>query len=185
MKQKKVLSWFAIGLFPVMMFAQTSQGRQNVPSDPGGWTKAKWGLGRVQIKAVFPQATQVKDANGEINLGISGYLIDVDKYTVTFWFSEVGGLTSVVLDPETKGPSNAVAESIKMDLLEDLTAKYGKPAQVTDDKNDYGGGSTRKWQWFFSKTQITLTWFANTDPDFKHLDKTYLIYSQVRPNRNL
>src|SRR5664279_1371235 len=89
MKQQTALIWVAIGLFPAMLLAQT---HQNVSVDPGGWTKAKWGMKENQIKAVFPQATQVRDADGDVLLGISGYRIDPIKYTVTFGFSEGGGL---------------------------------------------------------------------------------------------
>jgi hypothetical protein len=165
-----------------MLLAQT---HQNVSVDPGGWTKAKWGMKEKQIKAVFPQATQVKDANGDVSLGISGYRIDPIKYTATFGFDEGGGLTSVAFDPEEEGPRHAVAEWVKMNLLEGLTDKYRKPTQVTDDKDEDGFSSTRTWQWLFPRTRITLTWVTHADPDAKHLDRTYLIYSQVRPRSGL
>ena len=185
MKQQTALSGLAIGLFAAMMFAQSARPRQNVPADPGGWTKAKWGMKESQIKAAFPQTAQVKDSAGKVRLGLSEYPIDLDKYTVTFWFAEDGGLASIAFDPETKGPRNAVAEAVKLDLLDDLTEKYGTPTAATNEKNEHGGGSTRKWQWRFSKTRIILTWAAYADPDFKHLDQTYLIYSQIRPRGDL
>jgi hypothetical protein len=63
MKQQTAPVWVAmvaIGLFPAMLFAQTHQARQNVSADPGGWTKAKWGMKESQIKATFPQASQIE-----------------------------------------------------------------------------------------------------------------------------
>lgn len=176
MRQLTVVIWAVIGLIPLTLLAQT---HQNVSADPGGWTKAKWGMNEKQIKAAFPQTSQVKNANGDLALGITGYPIGPVKYTVTFWFSETGGLRNVDLESEEEGPPHAVAEWVKMNLLPQLTDKYGKPTQTTNEPNEQGGGSTQGWEWLFPKTRITLTWVRYIDPDFKHLDKTYLIYSRV------
>jgi len=43
----------AVFLLAVGAFAQ------NAADDPGGWTKAKWGMTEAEIKAAFPQATQM------------------------------------------------------------------------------------------------------------------------------
>ena len=40
------------------------------------------------------------------------------------------------------------------------------------------GGKTQKVEWIFPQTRILLSWTAYRDADFKHLDKTYLLYMQ-------
>jgi hypothetical protein len=67
---------------------------QNAADDPGGWTNAKWGMTEDQIKAAFPQTTQMED-QGRTGLGLPSYVISNRKYLVAFSFDKEKGLTSV------------------------------------------------------------------------------------------
>ena len=58
--------------------------------DPGGWTKAKWGMTEAQIKTAFPEAKPIID-NGDPLLGLEHYEVGPIKYRVTFYFDKKGG----------------------------------------------------------------------------------------------
>jgi hypothetical protein len=66
------------------------------PVDPGGWTKAKWGMTPDQVKDAFPQATQIQDM-GSPTLGIPGYVIENRKFSAAFGFDKDNHLASVHL----------------------------------------------------------------------------------------
>jgi hypothetical protein len=163
---------------------------QATSDDPRGWSKAKWGMTKKQIQTTFPETTLLENDEYGVHtsfLGIRGYLISSEQFTVTFSFSKDGRLEYVLLEPENRyvgkdgkefsGPPTAVAEDTKMTLLKLLTDKYGKPTQLSTEPNERGGGLDRKWQWVFPQTIIELEWVAFGDPEFKHLDKTDLSYS--------
>lgn len=64
--------------------------------DPGGWTKAKWGMTQDQVKEAFPQATQIQDL-GSPMLGIASYVIEHRKFSAAFGFDKDNHLASVHL----------------------------------------------------------------------------------------
>jgi len=56
---------------------------QNAADDPGGWTKAKWGMTQEQIKEAFPETTEIQEMN-EMHLGLSMSVINHRKFAVAF-----------------------------------------------------------------------------------------------------
>ena len=94
---------------------------QNPADDPGGWTTAKWGLTPEEVKALFPQATQIEVMTEQDKqnaretsrvlpreqqavlpvrppqLGLPKYLIDRRGYAVAFFFDKDTHLSSVRL----------------------------------------------------------------------------------------
>jgi len=67
---------------------------QNVADDPGGWTKAKWGMTEDELKAAFPQITQVED-DGSSGIGLPHYVIQNHLYAVAFLVDKEKGLRTV------------------------------------------------------------------------------------------
>ena len=115
---------------------------QNSADDPGGWTKAKWGMTEDQIKAAFPEAGPVRFFKQMNRLGLPTYNIDRIRFDVVFGFDDSGTLQEVTLFDEFTAegmrqstdtqrlsaiPGLATGiENVKRDLLSSLTAKYGK-----------------------------------------------------------
>lgn len=149
---------------------------QDSKLDPEGWTKAKWGITQAEVKKIFPEAVELTNEIGRRYLALTGFTIETTKFTVGFAFDKEDRLTGVALKPEDRGPANAVAKFAQIFLLEKLTDKYGKPTQASEDSNEYG--TTRKWEWLFPKTKITLMWTAHRRDDYKDLDRTVCLYNQ-------
>lgn len=80
---------------------------QNAADDPHGWTKAKWGATRDQIRELFPDATQVdpwtpQERQVAVNLnaselGLSSFPIRGRKFRVAFSFDKNDRFTGVRL----------------------------------------------------------------------------------------
>lgn len=141
-----------------------------VPSgadDPGGWTKAKWGMTQSQIIEAFPGQTGFLNdpsrPKSTTVLGIKSVSIGpAGVYDIRFFFDKNGGLKEVIIEPEGgvvgKGLGPFVA---KTNLLGALTDKYGMPHADTpiDKRGDYGLNSvTYQWSWIFPKTIISLSY---------------------------
>lgn len=80
---------------------------QNASDDPRGWTKAKWGATRDEVRKLFPDATQVdpwtpqerkvvRNLNAS-ELGISSFPISGRKFRVAFSFDKNDRFTGVRL----------------------------------------------------------------------------------------
>lgn len=141
---------------------------QNPVDDPGGWTKAKWGMTEDQIRTAFPDADQVKLSS--THLGLPAYNIGLIRFVVAFEFDASGGLGTVTLydeftvaglrryldEKQIYQPSGVAAaiERVKDDLLSSLTAKYGKFSDhaITDK------GTQDEWLWLFPSTTLKLEW---------------------------
>jgi hypothetical protein len=169
---------------------------QNPADDPGGWTKAKWGMTEDQIKAAFPDAAQIPSVNPRLVL--PAYNINPDRFEVVFWFDASGALQEVALsdkfsveglkrlhDDQLTAAQRVSAipgvargvENVKDDLLISLTAKYGKFADhATTEK-----GTQDEWLWLFPTTTIKLTWRHAGDS----IDGTHLLYSLRKKSSDL
>jgi hypothetical protein len=74
---------------------------QNAADDPGGWTKAKWGMTQDEIKSAFPATGQLMD-QGQTHLGLPVYVVDHRKYAVSFSFDKGDHLSYVhLIDQKT------------------------------------------------------------------------------------
>jgi hypothetical protein len=135
-----------------------------VPVDPGGWSKAKWGMNQSQILNVFPEAKLyevpgVEPGSKKLVFGIKGFQIDRMKFEVRFYFDSDERLREVGLSPEggeTRIPGvTTLARTAKDNLLIALTDKYGKPdAKAPERTGKYS--LAYEWEWLFPKTAITL-----------------------------
>jgi hypothetical protein len=106
---------------PVLPPMETAQ--EAAVLDPGGWTKAKWGMTRSQVADLFEKATDVVDDAGKTNLGIPAYIIGgYHKFSVVFYFGKDGGLGTVhLIDMKTR---------VKQDGTEVSYFAVAKPSEV-------------------------------------------------------
>jgi len=173
-------------------------GRAQTPADdPGGWTKAKWGMTVDQIKAAYPDAAQVPSL-AVTRLRLPAYKINSYRFEVVFWFDASDTLQEVALSDEfsvegmkrlqdnqltaaqrtypISGAARGI-ENIKDDLLSSLTAKYGKFSDhaVTEK------GTQDEWLWLFPTTTVKLTWRHAGDS----IDGTHLLYSARKKSADL
>ena len=79
------LSDMKYAVLALLLFSDRATIAQDKVIDPGGWTKAKWGMTEAQIKAAFPEAKHIID-NGDPLLGLEHYEIGPIKYRVNFYF---------------------------------------------------------------------------------------------------
>ncbi|HTX34337.1 MAG TPA: hypothetical protein VME43_04920 [Bryobacteraceae bacterium] len=114
--------------------------------DPGGWTKAKWGMTDDQVLAAFPgQAARLDppELNGA-RVSIKSIELSGAEFRVYFIPDAAGHLRAVILNAVK--PTGALFQSLENLLV----AKYGRPWK-TDEAGDSGV------QWSFPTTVITLT----------------------------
>jgi hypothetical protein len=176
----------------IMAVALLASGHaQNAADDPGGWTKAKWGMTAAQVKAAYPEAAMIEDPrvtrlnaaypgtlkNVPLFLGIRGYAVNSSSvgpsmYTVTFFFGKDDHLNGVMFDPELGERNDTAVELAHFTLLTLLTNNYDKPTQSSEDKIQ--NGVDHKWQWIFPTTVIELHYAV-----FKHEYETRDSFNQV------
>jgi hypothetical protein len=84
----------ALKLITILSIAAVASA-QNPSDDPGGWTKAKWGMTESELKAAFPQIAQVEDDDGSSGIGLPHYVIENHLYAVAFLISKETGLRAV------------------------------------------------------------------------------------------
>ncbi len=140
---------------------------QGQVDDPGGWTKAKWGMSRAQVSTAFPDATMQTDPiSKKPVLAINGFPIQKVTFFVRFIFSQTDELQEVLLEPE--GDRAVYPRAASSNLLSALTDKYGRPEETTPRHDRF---SVRyEWKWLFPVTSMTLTFndygVANTSLAF-------------------
>jgi hypothetical protein len=125
--------------------------------DPGGWTAAKWGMTRDQVRAAIPSAkvltgpadarTVEKDVS---DLGIDAIAIGAIDWTVLFFFDASGGLRQVRLAPVNTKKDATEQQYLATESL--LVEKYGRPF----DRNATESTDVRDAQWTIGKTTIHL-----------------------------
>jgi len=155
---------------------------QNKAIDPGGWTKAKWGMTEAQVKTAFPGAKRIIDY-GDPLLGLEHYEIGPIKYRVTFYFDKKGGgLTGVALEAENGDATPGVyAEAAKGALLSALRDKYGEPTS-TQVQPPSPIGVKREWRWLMPQTGITLSYMDAPDRQYRF---ALLVYSKRKKQDQL
>lgn len=144
--------------------------------DPGGWTKAKWGMTYAQLHAALPDAVRWKDPKGLTHIGLRNYVIDDIWFCVEFFYKIGEELNAVVITPERDADANFPNEKrrdIGIAVLmghadwvlgTSLFTKYGKPDSIYAPSDE----DSRVSKWLFPRTEIRLTY---TD------DKKYYIGS--------
>lgn len=166
---------------------------QNPGDDPGGWTKAKWGMTEDQIKAAFPDAAQVRFFRETNRLGLPAYNIDRIRFEVVFGFDASGALQEVTLfdeftaegmrqftDTQRLSAIPGVAtgiENVKGDLLNSLTTKYGKFSDHAITEK----GTQDEWSWLFPSTTVKLQWRHAGDS----IDGVHLFYNARKKSADL
>ncbi len=147
--------------------------------DPGGWTKAKWGMTSAQIEEAFPEAKDIAVAGYHHPLlGLQQYEIGAIKYRVTFEFAtndgKPGGLISVALKTEDTADMPAVYADVGKDLLlRGLRDKYGEPTSTQDRPDSLG--VTHDWKWLLPQTTLDLTYVEARERKYRF---TMLQYSK-------
>jgi len=139
---------------------------QNPADDPGGWTKAKWGMTQAQIVEAYSGQTRLRDYSApkpHSVLEIAGISIGTGPpYKASFSFDKASRLSSVLIEPATgMSGTGSVASVAKSNLLTALTDKYGLPQADTPipAHDDYGMHKiTYKWTWIFPTTVISLNY---------------------------
>ncbi len=121
--------------------------------DPGGWTKAKWGMTEAQIREAFPEARVYPYPRNPVNhfFGLDHITIGPSPitYRVEFIFKS-GGLGSVKIsltDAKDSAPAN-------INFLQGLREKYGEPTSVKVEGSRLF--PERTWEWLLPQTVIIL-----------------------------
>lgn len=163
MKTKTVLQMIVIAAAAAGALAGQEAPASN---DPGGWTKAKWGMTQAQIGEAFPDNAKLypEESGSRMILGLNGVTMGEPAaltYRVRFFFDKSGGLREVLIVPELE------PKSAKSRLLSGLTEKYGQPHAAPPEPTH--GSLDYKWTWTFEKTIISLGYidFGVTTLDYK------------------
>ena len=111
--------------------------------DPGGWTKAKWGMSSSEIIKLFqPDATGVSP-----RITVPSYEIAGTKFRVLFILDKDDHLDHVSLSPiEMSDSTDQLFQSLEDLLVE----KYGRPWRSEE-------AGTTEYQWTFPTTLVTLS----------------------------
>lgn len=134
--------------------------------DPGGWTKAKWGMTQAQVLQVFPEAHLISyswdaprrkgDRRPEdpprVFFGLEHLTIGASPitYIVEFTF-KAGALESVKIENDQRARHGASSGL----LLSGLREKYGEPVTVTTER-PFSFVLLCNWEWMLPQTVITL-----------------------------
>lgn len=116
--------------------------------DPGGWSKANWGMTADQILAAFPgEAARMPEPDKYNHAAVSIDSIDVAGTTFRVYFipDDAGRLAAVNIQPrDMAGNSESTFQSVENLLVE----KYGRPWKSDDAETEL--------QWTFPTTTLTL-----------------------------
>jgi hypothetical protein len=158
-----------------------------VVQDPGGWTKAKWGMTVSELKQAFPQAVTYNSRHSGPAFGIPECEIDGARAHVVFEMDDHAGLRSVLIepvetssvDPDLDSPPPTVARIGEILLLAGLKEKFSEPGAATVEPIfDEAGQVTHEWRWSFPTTSVVLVWKSHANPADQESDRTYLVYEK-------
>jgi hypothetical protein len=147
--------------------------------DPGGWSKAKWGMTEAQLSAAFgADFHEVPDLHGATDyLGRFRFSLWVDLTVgkipcrATPHFDKDGHLDSVSITPNKFEDETVV---LSLNLRDLLVQKYGPPSKSTEDMD----------QWTFPTTLITLQHIKILPSENFQLDDLSLTYEKIAPASN-
>jgi hypothetical protein len=116
--------------------------------DPGGWTKAKWGMTDAQILAAFPgQAVRLDPPDAGAHIAIKAFDLAGSPFYVRFLTDPESGLNRVVV--HAPHLSSERLDLLFQNLQNMLVEKYGRPWKSAE----FGESEL---QWSFPSTTITL-----------------------------
>ena len=126
--------------------------------DPGGWTKAKWGMTDAQIEAAFPgqvrhyEKPAAWDSGMYADIYIPHVKVGSDSFEARFQMDgSTKKLVQVVLTKEGKDASFA-----SLDAVEDMLAtKYGPPSETHKSQTTVKG---MEYDWTFPTTRIAASY---------------------------
>jgi hypothetical protein len=174
------MRWLALGCFLLTCCAGRSTAQ--ILQDPGGWSKARWGMTANELRTAFPEAVVA----GPV-LAIPECEIDGERVHITFEVDAQAGLRRIRIEPDEKSsvdptldvPPPTVARIGEILLLAGLKEQFGEPREATTEPSfDETGQVTHQWRWGFPSTSVVLVWKAYASPDYHDLDRTYLVYEK-------
>jgi hypothetical protein len=117
--------------------------------DPGGWTKAKWGMSEADLRAAFPEARRLDPPEpvNKATLTIDSVKLADIEFTVYFSPDPKGHLSRVILNPRYSADAN---DRVFQALENALVEKYGRASKTEED-------NVTILQWRFPQTTIELT----------------------------
>jgi hypothetical protein len=132
------------------------------PEDPGGWTKAKWGMTEEQVIAAFPggavrltERLEARTFNGGVaTIGIKQYRIRLQDFEILFLM----GFQSHRLEQVIVRPSDVAnlqmfgVASMFRDFEPLLLSKYGPPTY-----RDVSDANHPVSKWYFPTTIIDMS----------------------------
>jgi hypothetical protein len=139
--------------------------------DPGGWSKAKWGMSDEEILAALPgQAVRLDPPEKYLGsrVHIPSFELAGSEFEVHFVPDKAGRLSSVLLSPV--GTPSEGFDYLFQSLENLLVAKYGRPWKSTEARSE-------RIQWSLKTTTITLSRSKFPGFDIQILNLQY----KVRP----
>jgi len=132
-------------------------------NDPGGWSRAKWGMTESQlleagIATRLKHPDRLKDGT-PLNIGVESVAIGQVNFKAGFAIDPETGLRAVYLEPVSRDDFNEAVFGVVEELL---VEKYGKP--WNRDSVD---------QWSFPTTKITLRLHSVPAIHFQWLSLVY------------
>lgn len=112
----------------------------------GGWQKAKWGMTRDQVKAVYPNVESFTETGHPEKTGLllkEPFAYSTQEFVVRFFFGTDGGLHNVTLNMRSDKliPDKIHVESTSSYLRQHLVEKYGPPSFNEKD------AVMQTWKW--------------------------------------
>lgn len=136
--------------------------------DPGGWSKAKWGMTQAQLSDAFgPDAHH--DDHGRLLAPLTMSDIPCEA---TMNLDDAGHLSAVGIGPVKIAD---MTDALYLILQELLVQKYGRPWKTSEELG------VTKLQWTFPTTLITLTRAKFPDTEQRLV---MLTYKRIAPDSN-
>ncbi len=148
----------AFQLVSVIAIAALAFG-QNPSDDPGGWTKAKWGMTEAELRATFPQIEQMRE-DGSDGIGLPRYVIENHLYSVWFLVAKETGLRTVHITFQKKLVKQ---DGTEVDLVE-CGAVHSCPSAVPQTTSSPSSKAQKKAA---QKAAEDAAWAATKDAYIK------------------
>jgi hypothetical protein len=148
-----------------MILAATFAGAAD---DPGGWSKARWGMTDAQLAGIFGADAHRND-HGRLVVLLTLANFPCDATMIP---DQAGLLDAVLIEPVKIADMN---DALYLNLQELLVQKYGRPWKASEENG------VTKLQWTFQTTLITLdrAKFPGTEQRI-----VGLVYKRITPDSN-
>jgi hypothetical protein len=136
--------------------------------DPGGWSKARWGMTSAELSAAFgADAHRADDGRLVVDFALANVPFNACMNLDKGGLLEAIGFSPVEMSKET--------DALYLNLQDLLVQKYGRPWKSSEEM-----GIT-KLQWTFPTTLITLTRMKLPNTDLRIVS---LSYKRLAPDSN-